>query len=433
MRPDLLWPRWNPYIPIRPTNKQAAFLLLPQLEALFGGAAGGGKSVALLAAALQYVDVPGYAALIVRKTLKNLEQPNGLIEVAKQWLGPSDARWHESRQTWEFPSGATLTFRHLQDELGLQGAEYHFIGVDEVTELEESLYRFLFSRLRSKTGFPVPLRMRATATPYGPGAEWVQRWFVDAGHDRTRAFIRSLPDDNPHLDLPSYLESLSHLDENTREQLRNGRWDLRPDGGLFRRMWFEGRSLDQSQLPGRLHLCRYWDLAATEAAVRKDPDYTVGALVGLDPDGLIYVLDIARVRETPLGVQHLIASRAAADCDRADHRGWERPAIRMEQEPGASGTSLIDVYRRDILAGYDFAGVRVNASKESRARPLSVRAEQGQLLLTTGAWNTAFLDEICAFPRGRHDDQVDAVSGAYEALTKGTNQHARIHQAIFSR
>lgn len=431
MAAENLWPRLTTYIPVRPTPKQAAFLLLPHLEALYGGAAGGGKSVGLLGGALQYVDVPGYSAMIVRKTYKSLEQPGGLLEVATQWLGPTDAVWRESLDTWRFPSGATLTFRHLQDELGLQGAEYQYIGVDELTELDEGLYRFMFSRLRAKRGSSVPLRMRATATPYGPGAEWVYRRFVEGGPTPDRAFIRSLPNDNPYLDHEDYDRMLAQLPEIVRQQLRDGRWDLRPEGGLFHREWFDGRWIDAARLPGDLRLCRYWDLAATELGPGKDPDYTVGVLLGRDPDGICYVMDVVRARRTPLKVQQMIASTAAADRDRAHHRGWPLPAIRMEQEPGASGVSLIDTYLREILSEYDFAGVRTNESKESRARPVSVRAEQGQVFLTLGSWNGTFLDELCAFPQGGHDDQVDALSGAYAFLAVGEPRRARVKRARF--
>src|SRR5437763_12843302 len=114
---------------------QASFLLLDQFEAFFGGAAGGGKSAALLAAALQYVDVPGYAALIVRRNYMELVQPGGLIDLSKRWLGGTDAVWRESDYTWRFPSGATLTFRHLNDPnavFALQGGAYRSIGIDEV-------------------------------------------------------------------------------------------------------------------------------------------------------------------------------------------------------------------------------------------------------------------------------------------------------------
>jgi predicted phage terminase large subunit-like protein len=375
------------------------------------------------------VDIPGCSALIVRKTLKTLEHANGLVEVAKEWLGGTDAVWRDSHATWRFPSGATLTFRHLQDELGFQGAEYQYIGVDELTELEEDLYRFLFSRLRAKTGFPIPVRMRATATPYGPGADWVYRRFVGKGSTSERAFVRSLPDDNPYLDLARYDRALAQMPEVVRAQLRDGRWDLRPAGWVFRRDWFDGRFVDESSLPGSLRLCRFWDIASTVATRGIDPDHTVGVLVGRDRDGICYVIDVVQERRTPLGIQKLIAATAAADRDRSDRRGWPRPTIRMEQEPGASGVSVIDSYRRQVLAAYDFAGVRSVEAKESRAMPVSVRAEQGQVLIVRAPWNGEFVDELCSFPQGAHDDQVDALAGAYAVLTGDSRGHARVRRA----
>ena len=190
MQSEDLFPRRNRYIPIVPTPKQAAFLLLPHKEAFYGGAAGGGKSVSLLGAGLQYADVPGYAALLVRRSYMELMQPNGLIDLSKKWLGATDAVWRESDYTWRFPSGATLTFRYLQgasSELAFQGGEYQFIGIDEVTEIEEDAYRFLFSRLRNKAGSQIPLRMRAASNPYGPGAEWVYRRFILEGPSERQA------------------------------------------------------------------------------------------------------------------------------------------------------------------------------------------------------------------------------------------------------
>src|SRR5205807_375020 len=171
------------YIPIRPTPRQMAFLHLWQEEAFFGGAVGGGKSVALLAAALQYVDVPGYAALIVRRNYMELVQPGGLIDLSKRWLGGTDAVWRESDYTWRFPSGATLTFRHLNDPnavFALQGGEYQFIGIDELTEIDQEQYFFLFSRLRKLAGVTIPIRMRAASNPVGRGAQWVYEHFVAA-------------------------------------------------------------------------------------------------------------------------------------------------------------------------------------------------------------------------------------------------------------
>ena len=76
--------------------------MLRHLEAFYGGAAGGGKSIALLMAALQYVDVPGYAAIIFRRSYADLSLPGALMDRAHEWLGSTDAVWHEQIKTWVF-------------------------------------------------------------------------------------------------------------------------------------------------------------------------------------------------------------------------------------------------------------------------------------------------------------------------------------------
>jgi phage terminase large subunit-like protein len=117
------------YIPHRPTAKQAAFLLLPHREAFFGGAAGSGKTDALLMAALQYVDVPGYAAMLFRRTYADLALPGALMDRAAEWLHPTDAHWNGTTKTWHFPSGASLSFGYLEtekDKYRYQGMELHF-------------------------------------------------------------------------------------------------------------------------------------------------------------------------------------------------------------------------------------------------------------------------------------------------------------------
>src|SRR5690349_23466030 len=104
---------WSPHTP---TERQKLFLDLTCLEAFYGGAAGGGKSDALLMAALQYVDVPGYAAILFRRTYTDLALPGGLIDRAAEWLSPTDAHWSGTTATWTFPSGATLSFGYLKTE-----------------------------------------------------------------------------------------------------------------------------------------------------------------------------------------------------------------------------------------------------------------------------------------------------------------------------
>ena len=86
-------------------------------------------------------------------------------------------------------------------------------------------------------------------------------------------------------------------------QLRHGDWTARPEGELFRRVWFDERFLDERDLPERLRLCRYWDLAATEPRTGSDPDHTAGVLLGRSPDGLCYVIDLVRIEDGKI-VEH---------------------------------------------------------------------------------------------------------------------------------
>lgn len=217
--------RLNRFIRPRPTPRQAAFMALPHREALFGGAVGGGKSLALLMSALQYVDLPGYHALIVRKSFPMLAQPGGLIFAAKRLLVPTGVAWNASDSQFVFPSGSTLTFRHFDDvaaEANFQGGEYHFIGVDEATDFTEEQVLFLSSRLRKSPNAPFPLRLRLTAYPHGPGKEWIYRRYVLEGRRHGRPFVESRLEDNPYVDLDSYDEWLRELGHIRYEQFRRG-------------------------------------------------------------------------------------------------------------------------------------------------------------------------------------------------------------------
>ena len=136
---------------------------------------GGGKSVYQLAAALQYVDTPGYNAILFRKTFADLMLPGALIPMSQEWLSPflksGEVVWKDKDKRYIFKeSGATLSFGYLDtanDYFRYQGAEFSYIGFDEVTHIAPESFEYLFSRLRKPKKVKVPLRIRATANPGG--------------------------------------------------------------------------------------------------------------------------------------------------------------------------------------------------------------------------------------------------------------------------
>lgn len=217
------------YIPHVPSPKQAAFLLYDGLEALYGGAAGGGKSDALLMGALQYVDQPNYAAIIFRRSYTDLALPGAIMDRCHEWLKPfKDVRYDRETHTFEFPSGAAITFGYIQtptDRLRYQSAEFQYIAWDEVTEFPDDIgYTFLFSRLRRLKDSDIPLRVRCASNPVGPGTTWVRKRFLESG-SKDRIFLPATFRDNPHIDADSYLVSLQQLPEATQARLIEGSWE----------------------------------------------------------------------------------------------------------------------------------------------------------------------------------------------------------------
>ena len=389
--------------------------MLKGQEAFYGGAAAGGKSDALLMAALQYVDVPGYAAILFRRTYKDLALPGALMDRAAAWLAGTAATWDGAEKQWLFPTAdparpAVLAFGYLdteQHKWRYQSAEFQFVGFDELTHFTEAQYTYLFSRLRRLKGATVPIRMRAASNPGGVGHDWVKQRFIVTDRPAERIFIRARLEDNPYVDEIEYDRALAHLDAVTRAQLRAGDWSVRPEGGKFRREWF--RIVDE--VPADMRLVRYWDLAATEPRAGIDPDWTAGVLMGLK-EGIYWLLNVVRIRATARGVEDLIRQTALLDGPRVE--------IFMEQEGGASGKSVVDHYAREVLVGYAFRGDRPSGSKEIRATPMAAAAEVGNVRLASGPWIADFLDEIAMFPQpGVHDDQVDAASGAFARLAFG--------------
>ena len=406
-----LQPKRSEYWVEEPSLTQKVFLKTTAQEVLFGGAAGGGKSSALLMAALQYVDIPNYSAILFRRTYADLALPGALMDRFRDWISSfDDIHWNANQYTATFPSGARITFGYLnnsQDYLRYKGSEFQFIGMDEVTEIREADYRYLFSRLRRPSTGPlsqVPLRMRAATNP---APNWVRQRFLVEGNDKGRIFVPSKLTDNPGIDPDSYRAVLAELDPIERKRLEFGDWWATTLGSMFDRTQFE--VLEPAEIPDfnkDTEIVRFWDLAGTEPSPSyPDPDWTVGCL-GAMHEGIFYVLDVRRIRAKGDRVEKFIRETAEED--------GPEISIMMEQEPGSAGKNLIDQYARYVLVGYDFKGQRSTGDKETRAKPMSAAVANGNVRLLRGNWNTDYIDEMSAFPEANvHDDQVDASVHAF--------------------
>lgn len=427
-----------PYCPWTPNpGPQSRFLLDFGKEALYGGAAGGGKSIALLMAASMFLHVPGYSALLLRKSFSELNKPGALMDIGEDWWrGQPGTKFDTQDNTWFFecPGGgrSRIVFGYLDkvgDKEKYQGGAYQFVGFDELTHFRETDYRYLFSRQR-KVDDPdnpvsrIPIRMRSTTNPGGPGHAWVFKRFVgpyvawrEHGARRPpRNFYPALLSDNPKLNREDYTQSLMELDPVTRAQLLRGDWNIRPEGRMFKSKWF--KEIKIADVPAVCAWVRFWDMASTEEDPDKEkkrggPDFTVGGLIGRDTIGNYYIADIQRWRKDA-GLNDLLLGAVAT------HDTSRIPQI-MEQEPGSSGKTAIYHYRSGPFEGMNFRGIPSTGSKVVRASPVASYAEQGRVFVVTdGTWDVeAFYDEIEQFPDpGVHDDQVDAISGAFSVLAK---------------
>lgn len=410
-------------------------------ECLYGGAAGGGKSSALVAMPLRWTHVPEFRALVLRRETTQLpDLLDKASAIYSRMVNPP--RYNGTDHTWTFPSGAVIWFSHCKDPddwQRYQGLEFQWIGFDELTHFTLRQYREIRARVRSATP-GLPRHVRATTNPGGPGHDWVfERWgawlnpecgweglrrrarpgellWVLQDGDTTRVvpwgtpdatsrcFIPARIEDNPRLlkEDPGYKKRLRDNDPVRQAQLIRGDWLAKPAAGkYFKRAWFP--IVDAA--PVKAARVRYWDRAATP-----DGDWTVGVRMANDR-GTLYVEHVQRMRGVPGEVAATIKSCAETD----------GPSVTqvLEQDPGQAGLVEADAYSR-VLAGHRFLFVRPTGDKIVRAGPYSAQCMAGNVRLVRGAWNEAYLNELESFPDGDYDDQVDASSGAYSSvLTAG--------------
>ena len=385
-------------------------------------------------ASLQFVDVPGYSALLLRRSFRHLNQDDGLIPRSKEWLAGKGAKWNDNDKRWTFPSGARLTFGYLDSERDkdlYQGGKWNFIGFDELTQFPEGLYRYLFSRLRKPAGF-IPSRMRAGSNPGGIGHEWVKKRFVAPG--APKYFVRAIRHDNPHVDQADYEKSLAELLPFEREQLDKGDWDILV-GGRFKAEWFRyyRREAPQSEWlvfgDKRIHrdnikrrFVTVDPAASVKETAKKDPDYTVVSSWGQSENGYLVWLGCKRKRVEIPDIAPLIAQE------------YQRfGAGKVIIESGGTQKGIPQLARRKSLANGNMMNVVEfqpgGRDKLDRATHFLNMAEAGRVWFPQD--DPFFpLDEVEAEllrftgdeKQQGHDDIVDSASIAAEEVTKGTVQ-----------
>lgn len=444
---------------IRPQpGPQEKFLETKADIAIYGGAAGGGKTYGLLLEPIRHINNPKFKGLIFRRVTPQILKPGALWDQSQDIYYDLKGVPVQHYLRWTFPSGMKIEFSHLQYEANVhdyQGAQIPYIGFDELCHFTEKQFFYMLGRNRSDAD--VPGYIRATCNP-DPNS-WVKkfiawwlnektgfaipersgkiRWFVrDQGRfvwaskpsafgvkakfAKSVTFIPSKVYDNKILlaQNPGYLANLEAMAKIDRDQLLDGNWNVVAAAGLlFKRQWFEISNVVPISF---VKVVRYWDRAATQKIENTDlalgnkknnPDFTVGLKLGITYEGLIYVLDIVRFQESPFKVLKGIQNTASRDGVEVE--------IGLEQEPGASGKAEVEYIIRH-LQGYAVKCYPARVNKIIRSKPISAQSEMGHVKLIRAEWNDTLLNELENFPDGANDDQVDTLSGGYTMLAEAS-------------
>lgn len=436
---------------------QETFLNTTADIAIYGGAAGGGKTYALLLENVRHIDNPRFGSVIFRRTMADITKKGAIWDNALELYPLKGAVPVKNPQyVMRFPSGASVTFSHLHDEKSLrdwQGAQVPLICFDELTHFSRSQFLYMLSRNRSTSG--VKGYIRATCNP--DADSWVAdfiSWWIDQDtgfpiKERSgiiRYFIivedeviwsenreelakeyavkpeliksftfivSSIFDNKIQLEKdPGYLANLNALGTVEKGRLLHGNWKIKPTSGMF----FKRNQVQVVyQISGHIRrVVRAWDLAASIPTPKEpSPDATAGFAMGKLDDGRYIVLGLEHGRWTANDVRKVV--KQTADKDKSKYK---RVMIRLPQDPGQAGKEQAQSYVK-LLAGHSVKVKRVTGDKITRAEPFSAQWQAGNVLVLAGDWNDKLFSELEAFPEGKHDDIVDSGSDAFTELQKG--------------
>ena len=436
---------------------QQQFLSTSADIAIYGGAAGGGKTFALLLEPMRHVNNSKFHAVIFRRTRVQVKQAGGLWAEAEKLYPQIGAVPNQTDLIWKFPSGMKVGFSYLQtdtDKYQYQGAQIPLIGFDELTHFKEDQFFYMLSRVRSDSGVRGYIRCTTNPDPDSWVATFIDWWIDEEGYPipersgKIRWFIRrhddmlwadsreelveqfgekvrpksvtfikaGLQDNKILMDKdPDYEANLQALTFVERMQLLEGNWKIKPAAGLY----FRGdqfKYCDAHELPKFKRLVRYWDRAATEKTGQNDPDATAGVLMGIPEDFEVfrryYVLDVVKFHKGPADTLKTIKDTAEKDGKEVE--------VGIEQDPGQAG-KVEASYLAGQLAGYKTKIVVASGKKLARATPYSSQVQAGNVIIVRDrVWNPDYIKELEVFDgSGKgHDDQVDGSSGAFNMLNE---------------
>jgi len=342
-----------------------------------------------------------------------VEGPSGIQNILSRRGMTKGEHYYYNRSSWQltFPDGQRVHMLSADDSDSGRGYNLAGVWADEIAK-----WRYPYATWTE--GIAPALRIgqnpQAVITTTPKPSRLLQEWV--ARDDGSIYLTRGSTFDNAANLSPAALLELNARYKGTRL----GRQELyaeilEPEGSTLRPEWFKIVEM----APASNVRIRMWDLAATEPSdTNPDPDWSVGFLVGKSDDGYT-VFHGQRFRSSPAQVERMIVETAQMD--------GPEVAIWIEQEPGASGKSVIAHYARLLEGTHRVRGYRPSGDKNTRANVLVAGpAEQGRITLVRGNYLQAFLDECSQFPDGDHDDQVDVLSAAIDVLSVDASNAALV-------